>query len=217
MKKLLIIIFTVAFGSLKAQEVNWRALNTESKHLVGLSFNADFTTSYGVSYAYKTKIKQPVLVGAEMQLPFGKKTFDDWKLIINAQTELWHSDNLSLAVKPFLIGRRYESAAAKLYNIGAGGMATFGFTRANWGIATEIGVDHSFASRITNGNLKEYYPEIQDGWYSSTGGNFIFNLKANWEIKQNQLFVKIGKIVGNNFEDNPTLPFFADISINRLF
>jgi hypothetical protein len=50
------------------------------------------------------------------------------------------------------------------------------------GAAMEAGYDWSRATYIEHNTLKDYYPDIQDGWYGSTG-NFKFGIKGNYWMK----------------------------------
>jgi len=65
------------------------------------------------------------------------------------------------------------------------------------------------------GQWQEYYHEIQDGWYGSTGGNFKFGLQGSFWMKSTGIGSKGGKVFGQNFSDNPTLPYYADFSVMK--
>jgi hypothetical protein len=204
----------VSFAS-KAQDINWRSLNEPYKHLAAISFGADYTSNYGIAYGYKLPTNFPIVLGTEVSIPFGDKPFDDWKLKLNAQTELWHNDNFSFGIKPGIIVRRYQSEVSRFYNIGADIITTFGYCRSKWGIVAEVNYDRALSTNIRHDILKEYYPEIQDGWYGSTGGNFKFGLKGNYSFKSWNVFVKTGKPYSQDFKNNPTLPFYFDLSLSK--
>ena len=91
---LLLIIFS--FSESFSQEINWRTLNTDSKHFVLANFGADYSSYYGLSYGYNLKNRlTPIVIGTEFNLSFGKDVFDDWKSRTSIQAELWQSGNLS--------------------------------------------------------------------------------------------------------------------------
>jgi hypothetical protein len=210
------ILFSCPFF-LKAQEINWRNLNMTNKHVISLQIGANFGTVYGISYGYQLPFKHPVTIGAGISVPFGKNFMDDYKVDVNAQTEIWHSNSFSFAVKPAMSMRRYHSEAASLYNVGAEITTTIGYFKNNWGVAVEANYDRSCATYIEHVKLKEYYPGIRDGWYDSTGGNFKFGVKGNYWMKSTGLSLKAGRIYGQNFSDNPTLPFYGEFSILHKF
>lgn len=219
MKKSIIVSLVLLSCSFlaKAQEINWQNINTTSRHQVSVHIGADFGTVYGIGYGYRIGSNHPVVVGAKISAPFGKSLMDDFKLEVTGQTEVWHSDGLSFAVQPALIMRRYQSSAALIYNIGAGLTTTFGYFKNKWGVGVEANYDRNFATYLEHFKLKEYYPDIQDGWYRSTGGTFKFGVKGNYWIKSVGLSAKIGKVYGQNFSNNPTIPFYAEFSVlNRL-
>ncbi len=202
---------------LKAQEINWRNLEATSRHIVSLHIGTDYGTVYGISYGYQLPISHPVVIGAQMSVPFGKKFMDDYKIEVTGQTEIWHTHSFSFGIQPGLIMRRYHSDAASLYNVGAEITTTLGYYKNNWGVAVEANYDRSCATYIEHKLLKEYYPDIQDGWYGSTGGNFKFGVKGNYWMKSTGVSLQAGKIFGQNFEDNPTLPYYTRLSLLKRF
>lgn len=216
-KIILLLFISLRTNSLIAQEVNWRNLNENTKHLISASFGADYSSYYGLSYGHILNASQkPIVLGAEFMLPFGKNLLDDWKIKIAAQSEIWHTKNLSFSFKPALIVRRYESEIATFYNLAADLTLLFGYMKPKWGLTAIINYDHSFMNYIENDLLKDYYPEIRNGWYGSSGGNFKFGARANLSVKTWNGFLTIGKSYSQNFNDNPTLPFFAEISIQKV-
>jgi hypothetical protein len=201
-----------------AQEIFWRNLNETGRHQVSLHVGLDYGTVYGLSYGYRFPVKQhPVVIGAAISSPFGRTIMDDFKGELTAQTEVWHSGGLSLAVKPGVVFRRYESSAARVYNIGAGLTTTFGYYRNKWGVAVEANYDRNFATYLEHITLRDNYPGIEDGWYRSTGGNFKFGLKGNYWLNETGVSLKVGKVYGQNFSDNPTIPYYTEFAILNRF
>lgn len=214
---LILLVFSILMpNSLDAQDVNWRAIDENTHHLVSAYFGADYNSYYGLSYGYVLKTDfRPVVIGTEITVPFGRETLDDWKWKTGAQAEIWNNGSLSLALKPSLILRRYESPLARMYNIGADIPLTFGFIKPKWGIVTIASYDMAISTHIKHGYLREYYPEIRDGWYGASGGNFKFGTRVHLSLSSWNAFLTLGKHYGQDFKDNPTLPFFAEFSIQR--
>jgi hypothetical protein len=216
-KHLLYILFAgITSAPAFAQEVSFKALDEKTNHLIGIQAGADYSTYYGLSYGYILKNKYtPIVIGTEFTVPFGGNVLDDWKWKTGVQAQLWKNGRFSLAVKPTCIVRRYESVLARMYNIGADVSLNFGYTRPKWGIVALAAYDASFSTHIRHGILREYYPQIRDGWYGTAGGNFKFGARVNGTFGAWNAFLTLGKHYGQNFKDNPTLPFFAEVSLQR--
>lgn len=215
-----VILFSILFifsNTLRSQEIAWYNMDQQSGHMVTLHVGADFVSSFGLSYGYKFKGKIPFVIGTELTTPFGGQIMDDFKASLTAQTIFRPVKNMGITVKPSMSCRRYGSDAAVLVNISTGLSTTVGYYRDTWSVAAEAGYDHSNATLIKPRLLKEYYPGSQEEWYGSTGGNFNFGLVTSYWMGSTGVSLKGGKTFGQNFEDNPTLPFYADFSLLRKF
>lgn len=218
MKPLFFFFILITFSlPLKSQEIGWYNDGQQSGHMVSMHVGADFVTGFGLSYGYKFKGKIPFVIGTELTTPFGGQIMDDFKASLTAQTIFRPVKNMGITVKPSMTCRRYGSEAAVLVNISAGLSTTVGYYRNSWSVAAEAGYDHSRATLIKPRTLKEYYPESKEEWYGSTGGNFNFGLVTSYWMKSTGVSVKAGKTFGQNFEDNPTIPYYADFSLMQRF
>lgn len=214
MKPILFFFLLIIFSSpLRSQEIAWFNMDQASGHMVTFHVGADFVSNFGLSYGYKFKGKIPLVIGTELTTPFGGQIMDDFAASLTAQTIFRPVKNMGITVKPSMTCRRYGSKAAVLVNISAGLGTTIGYYRDKWSIAAEAGYDHSNATLIKPRLLKEYYPESQEEWYGSTGGNFNFGMVLSYWLKSTGLSLKAGKTYGQNFSDNPTIPYYADFSV----
>jgi hypothetical protein len=215
MKKVINIIIALlcAATGIQAQEINWRALNPNHKNLIGLHTGIDFSTMYGLNAARLIPGKIPVMIGTEISIPFGKQVLDDWKINLNGQAELWHNTHFSLGIKPGISLLRYESAAARFYNISGNVNGTFGYFRPKWGLATELSYNKPIGTHIHHDLLKTEYPGIRDGWYSGAGGVIGAGLKAHVSIRSLRFCLKAGRVFGQYFKNNPTIPYYLDVSL----
>lgn len=219
MKTTLFLLLSLCIvAKTQAQEINWRSLNEESNHLVSLYFGADYSSYYGASYACSIKNKyRPLFIGTELTLPFGKQVTDDWRWNVNLQTELWQNDYLSLGTKLSFVTRRYSSPIATIYNTSGALSLNFGYVRLKVGAVVVAAYDQTMAAHISHKLLKEYYPQIRDGWYGASGGTFKFGVRGNWSHKSWSTYLTVGKAFARNFKDNPTFPFFAELSVQKRF
>lgn len=216
MKTTLILFALILFSlSLRSQEIGWYNRDSLSAHLVAVHAGADIVTAFGVSYGYKFTGKKPMVLGLELTTPFGGQIMDDFEARLTGQSIFWPARKWGVSIKPSIACRRYGSETAVLVSIGAGLSTSIGFYKEKWSIAAEAGYDHIGATHINHRLLKEYYPEIRDGWYSSTGGNFNFGVLATYWMGATGVSIKLGKTFGQNFSDGPTIPYYADLSVIR--
>lgn len=209
-------LFVVA-QALLAQDINWRA-EEKHKNVLQAYFGADYSSYYALSYGRLVQIKRrPLAIGGELTVPFGSDIIDDWRLRTSVQTELFRHNLFVMTLKPALIVRRYASPMARIYNLGADITVLYGFQGTRWGLVALVNYDRSISAHLAHRMLKEDYPAIQDGWYNMRSGNFKVGLRAGYTGKSWSGFLVLGKHFGQNFRDNPTLPFFAELSLQKRF
>nr|WP_319509355.1 hypothetical protein [uncultured Draconibacterium sp.] len=214
----LVFLLTLKAGIVNAQDINWNDVENGKKHFVTLSLGEDNSSYYGLTYGYNIgNTKLPLILDAEFSVPFGEDVFDDWNSRIGLQTKLWSHSDLWWSAKASVVTWKFESEVANLLNFGSSLSTLFGYQKSKWGIAAEFTYDRSEITKIKNGITKDYYPEITDGWYNTSGGNFKIGLQANASIKSTNLFLRFGKTYGQDFEHNPTVPFYAKVGISKSF
>lgn len=216
MKNLLIsFALLMCTFSLRSQEIAWLNQDQRSGHFIALHIGADFGTVYGISYGYKFAGKIPLVVGTELSTPFGGKIMDDFKAKLTAQTIFNPVDHFGIIFKPSMGVKRNGSAAAMILNISSELNITAGYFRQGWSIAGEAIYEHTHATLIKHRYLRDYYPDIKDDWYRTTGGSFKFGVQGTAWIKNTGVALKAGKVYGRDFAHNPTIPFYADFSLMR--
>lgn len=217
--QLFIIIATLCtiHSTVGAQDLNWAQIQKKQRHFVTAKFAADYSTVVGLSYGYRLPGKNPSLLSAELSSPFGGDFLDDWKLHLAYQRRVWHQGNLALGLKPGLLLRAYESNIAQVLNVGLELQAALGYYRPKWFLAAETGVDHTLASKLKQGSLKENYPGIYEGWIGSTGGNFKFGGHVGYSFGNQLVSLRLGKVYAQNFRDNPTLPFYFELTLLKVW
>jgi hypothetical protein len=65
--------------------------------------------------------------------------------------------------------------------------------------------------------MKTVYPDVQDGWYVPTGGNFNFGIVSGYSFSSNDLYLKIGISITEDLRTSPTAPYYMQIGYNRRF
>lgn len=218
MKPLIYISLLMLFAvSASSQEIAFFRQGTPSAHLASIHTGVNFNTGYGFSYGYKFAGKFPVVIGTELTTPFGGKIMDDFKASLTAQTIFRPLNHLGISLKPSMSCIKYGSEAAMLLSISAGLSTTIGYYRNTWSIAAEGGYENVQATLVKNRLLQDYYPEIKDDWYKSTGGYFNFGVIASYWIKDIGLAAKVGKTFGQPSDDSPTVPYYMNLSVMQRF
>ena len=77
------------------------------------------------------------------------------------------------------------------------------------------GIDKAVVMHFRHGVLRDYYPEIRNGWYLPTRGNFRFGGRVHYSVGHWTVFLMTGKELDQDFRDNPTVPIFGEISVQR--
>lgn len=222
MKKILFILCLIGglLGTTKmyAQMQNWRALPQDNAHLISAHIGGDYSFYYGLSYAHVFQSAPfPFLVQGSFSPAVGGTLLDDWKTKVTGQTEIWHNDHFSWTVAPGLNVRRFNSEIAQLHSLGGEITTAFGVTKPSWSLMATAQYDKPFTTHLKHGLLREYYPAIQNGWVSRTGGNFKLGIQAQYSLNTWSGFLNVGKIYGQNFKDGPTLPFTFELGIQKAF
>ena len=201
-----------------AQQINWRNLDNNKPHIVNVNMGWDYSTVVGIGYGQKLKTTLPVVLNVEYSFPFGNNMFDDFKTKFGGQAEVLHMESFSVSVKVYGVFRRYENDLVRLVDFGSEFSTNFGYYKSNWYVAGEVGFDKAIATNIKNSNeMKSIYPNVQDGWYVPTGGNFNFGIASGYSFNSNDLYLKIGVTVTEDFKMRPSVPYYLQIGYNRRF
>jgi len=214
MKKLIIVtvVFTIFFNRVSAQDINWRSIGTSQSHFIAAKFGGDYGMSSGLSYGIMLPGKHPTFFMTDLSMPFGKVFLDDWKIRVSMQREIWHRGNFSIGIKPGVILRRQQSSVATLLNTAIDLTLAAGYSSSKWSVLAKANYDQTIATHINHHSLKENYPEIYNGWVGATGGNFKFGVHATRSFGKNRVSLELGKMYARNFSDNPTLPFYFEMT-----
>lgn len=179
----------------------------------------DFGLTYGVNYGRKLNTKLPMVLNSEFSFPAGNKVLEDFKVKMGVQCEVIHSGNFSATLKVNGIFRRFENDYARLLNFGSEFAGVAGYYKPRWYMAGELNFDKAIVTHIKHLSAAlENNPELTSGWYIPTGGNFAYGFQSGITLGQkNDLNLKIGRVISQNFKTEPTIPFYFQIGYNRRF
>lgn len=217
LKMLIVILFSLSIKSF-SQNINWRNFVEEQNHILSVQIGLEYGTTIGIGYGYKLNTKLPIVLSTLFSIPFGLKVFDDFKTSIGIQAELFDCNGFSTTVKAYGIFRRFNNDNSRLLNFGSEFSVVTGYYETNWYLAGEFGFDKAIVTQIKHSDImKEYYPAIKDGWYIPSGGNFLYGIQSGFTFDSNDLNIKIGKIITQDFKTTPNFPFYTQFSYTRRF
>lgn len=200
----------------QAQTINWENLKKEETHILNINAGWDYSFVYGLSYGYHLKTELPIILESSISLASGEVIFDDFKAKIGGQFSLYKIENFRLNVAVHGIYRRYENPIVTLQNFGANESTTIGYYKSKWFIAGEFGFDKAIVTHFNHSDIyAAIYPEVKNGWYEpTTGGNFNFGIQGGYSFNKNDLTLRIGKVMNEDFKSTPLIPFYAQLGYN---
>lgn len=220
MKKIKILIFlALAFYNPTrglSQILNWANLRKDQEHILTINAGVEHGVIFSAGYGNQLRSKLPIVLIADYSFPSGKKLFDDFKTKIGGQIRFNQTGDVHFSAKLYGVFRGYENNFARLINFGSDISATVGYYKTKWFVAGEAGFDKAIVTHFKHTeSYKALYPMVKDGWYEpSTGGNFYFGLQLGYSFKKNDFYLKAGKIVTQDFQSQPLVPFSFQLGVN---
>jgi hypothetical protein len=222
MKKLISLVLIAVLSSFGfnafAQNVNWHNLQPEQKHIITLNANLDNAVTVGIGYGYHLKTRLPIILNIEYSMPMGNASFDDLKTKIGGQMAINANHDFVTTVKAYGIIRRFENDLARLVNFGSEFSLVSGYYKHKWYAAGEFGFDKAIITHVKHSRLmKEYDPDLVTGWYIPTGGNLFFGLQSGLTLGKNDINLRVGKTLTQDFKTDPLIPYYFQLGLNRRF
>ncbi len=212
------VTLILSFIFCNAQVINWENIN--QNNIINTGLGIEYGSIYGFAYGHKVEVgKFPVVLNAEISVPFGEKKTDDFKTRIGGTIRVFKFKNINIALKLSGIFRVYNNDYVRILNFGSDFSTTIGYYKAKWFAAAECGFDKAIVSHFKHTDLyKSNFPEVVDGWYEpSTGGNFYYGLQCGYSFKKHDITLKAGKIVTQDFKTTPLIPFYFQLGYNYKF
>ena len=217
MKKIFLsaYIFILLSSAASAQTVNWQALPAKA-HILTLNMGWDYSFSWGLGYGYKLDTKFPVILKTEFSVPSGKDALDDFNVKLGANVRWIQRGSFAFSTEVDGVFRRYQNDYARLLNFGCYTAGVAGYYRPKWMAAGEFGFDKAIVTHFKHSDaMREMYPGIVTGWYEpATGGNFHYGIQAGYTLGRSDIMMKLGKVVEQDFETDPLVPYYFQISYN---
>lgn len=217
---LVISILALCSTRSHAQINNWRAWQGEQAHIISVQFGIDYGFVLGVGYAYKLNTMLPILLNVDVSMPFGETMLDDYKIRIGGQAELVRLGDFSTTFKAQGIVRRLSNIAANYLNIGSEFGIIAGIYRPTWFAAGEFTYDKTLLTNIQHSEIarKNSFHNPRDGWYSSSGGNFLYGIQGGYSFLGLDVNARLGAILTEDFKGTPLyFPFYGVLGMNVRF
>jgi hypothetical protein len=201
------------------QTINWQSLKTEDKHILNINAGVEYGLIYGAGYGYRINTKMPVVLNLEYSFPSGKNVTDDFKSKIGGKVRVFEISNFVFSANIYGVYRRYETNLVRMKNFGSDFSGIVGYYRSKWFVAGEVGFDKAIVTNLKHSQYyRDIYPDVTDGWYSPpSGGNFYYGLQTAFSFKQHDIYLKAGKLITQDFKNQPAIPFSAQIGYNFKF
>lgn len=220
MKNFIALILSVFITqTVFSQTINWNRIDKKQKNIFNINIGAEHGAVYGVGYGYKLKSALPIIINAEYSAPAGNVPLDDFKTKIGAQINWYRTGGFYVNTRVQGVFRRYQNEYARLLNFGSDMAATVGYYKKKWFVAGEAGFDKAIVTHFKHSDVyKQNFPGVKDGWYEpATGGNFYYGLQGGISFARQDLYIKIGKVVEQDFTTKPLLPFYGQLGLNIKF
>lgn len=208
---LLLIINTA-----EAQIINWGATGKE-KHILNTNIGAEYGVIFGLGYHYKLNSELfPMTVGAEFSMPSGNNLADDFKTKAGVNIRWIKIRDFQFSTRVQGVFRRFENENVAIANFGLDMAGVVGYYRPRWFGGIEAGFDKAIVSHFKHTEYyRETYPDVKNGWYEpSTGGNFYFAIQGGYSFNHQEIYLKIGSIVSQDFKTKPNLPYLLQLGYN---
>jgi hypothetical protein len=222
MKSAKTIVFVLILGAFTSQShsqnINWKNLKSEQKHVIHIGIGWDYGLVYGVGYGYQLNSKIPVILNASYSFPSGKNLADDFKTKLGAQALLYRNNNIQMSASINAIYRRYENPLVCLKNFGGEIMGNIGYYKSKWFVGVDFGFDKAIATHFKHSaSFKEnVYSDVKDGWARpATGGNFSYGIQTGYSFNRSDITFEIGKVTTQDFKTAPLIPYYLQLGYNH--
>lgn len=218
-KILFALVLMLFFSNGFAQTLNWASLSPGQRHIANVNMGFDYGFTYSIGYGYQLKTGMPIVLNAEHAHPVGGHVLDDFKTKVGGQVRVYQLNDFRFSARVQGVFRRYQNDFVRQANFGSDMAGTVGYYRSKWFVAGEFGFDKAIVTHFKHSNLyKEDFAQVKDGWYEpSVGGNFYYGIQAGFSFEKNDLTLKAGKVIQQDFKTAPTLPLYFQLAYNRRF
>ena len=154
-----------------------------------------------------------MIANVEFSTPSGENLLDDLKAKVGVQINWVEVNHFQFSTKVHGVFRRYENNFVRAVDFGSEIAGVLGYYRKGWFAAGEVGFDKAIITHFKHTpSYRDQFPGVSDGWFGpATGGNFYYGAQAGVSINSQDLFVRAGKLLTQDFKTTPRVPYYAQI------
>lgn len=221
MKKIMlaVVILVATADSGYSQTVNWGSLSEDQQNVIQLTVGYDYGVTAQFGYSRAFTLIRPVLFGLDYSMPMGQDVFDDFKIRLGAQIEIFELGEFSATAKVLSNFRRYENAMVRIAGFGADLGVVAGYYTPSWYAAGEFGFDKAITSNLKHSDImKASFPGITDGWYVPTGGNYYYGIQGGKSLGESlDISLRLGVTNAQANDKNAVLPVYFQLGLGVKF
>ncbi|REC49453.1 hypothetical protein [Chryseobacterium pennipullorum] len=212
-----VLLFILTDHAVKSQTVNWAALQAKERHILNANIGAEYGAVFGIGYGYQFNTGWfPVIVGADLSTPLGETLLDDFKVKAGANVRWFRIRDIQFSTRVQGLFRRFENDNVAIGSFGLDMAGVIGYYKPRWYGAAEVGFDKAIVSHFQHTeHYQDIFPDVKNGWYEpSTGGNFYYGIQTGYSFPRQEIYLKLGKVISQDFKTKPHLPFMVQIGYN---
>lgn len=221
MKKIMmaVVILAAAVDFGYSQTVNWRSLSKDQQNIVQFNAGIDYGVTAQIGYSRAFTLIRPILFGLDYSMPMGRNIFDDFKIRLGAQIELFEVGGFSITGRILSNFRRYENAMVRIVSFGSDFGVLAGYYCPSWYAAGELGFDKAITSNLKHSDImKASFPAITDGWYIPTGGNYYYGIQGGKSLGESlDISLRLGVTNAQADDRNAILPVYLQLGLGVKF
>lgn len=213
MKYVLAFLSICSIGLTNAQNINWSSINENQNHLLYLNLGYDYGVTTQIGYGCILNRSNPIILSADCSVPMGNDPIDDFKIQIGAQTPVIGFKNIQFSIKLNGVYRRHQTQLLATNSLGAEMALLFGIYKTNWHLSVELGYNNAVATQLNHSDqMKAIYPQIKNGWFWATAGNFFYGIQGSKRIgKKFGLTFRIGATNARLNDKNALIPIYFQL------
>jgi hypothetical protein len=217
---LLAALFAWVDVTVDAQTVNWSRYTPENKHFIDLHGGTEFGMAFGIAAGTHFRIGNlPLQTYVDFSMPAGNTWLDDYKVRIGGKIRWFAVEHIQFSTRFEAVFRREKNDFVRLLNFGRDMSGILGYYRGPWFAAAEVGFDKAVVTHFQHEEAyKDQFPGVRDGWYlPPTGGNFYAGFQLGATIGKQDIYLRAGRILVQDFKRSPLIPYYSQIGVNAKF
>lgn len=210
-------LFALVVAHAHAQVANIPAMRTNEQRLYAqFGLHDAFTVTLGYMHALPAWSEdRPLVLSAELTIPVASLDIHDYRTTVRAAYTIARLDNMAAVGSIGLLARGTQNDIFSAFNLGSDVGLAVGYYSENWFAAASARYDKAWATHIshTDWYRTHFYPDAQNGWYSSTAGNLSYSVQGGIAINRSEITIQAGMSTTEQLR-LPLLPWHGTLGYN---